>query len=208
MIVHVPFAKPAAVLHGKQAIRIDQTLGVQSETLDFTPKIGGAILFVQLIEVHQAAFAANEPDTFHSLRRTSRNGIMHGLLQIRLYGIKQTRRWIHVDEHAIRHGIMQPFQILFDDPVGTDRHKAVKSATFGNHIVKIAEHGQFHTLLPSIAFECRTQISEIGITQRLIGFLVVKQGHLMRNHDAFGLHAVAKFLADLNDLATRLLADG
>ena len=37
-----------------------------------------------------------------------------------------------------------------------------KSATFGNHIVKIAEHGQFHTLLPSIAFECRTQYVKLG----------------------------------------------
>ena len=78
---------------------------------------------------------------------------MYGLLQIRLHGIKQIRRRIHINEHAIWHGFMQPPQVLFTNPVSADRHEAVELGTARNHVIKVVEHRHFHALLLRIAFE-------------------------------------------------------
>ena len=133
---------------------------------------------------------------------------MYGLLQIRLHGIEQIRRRIHINEHAIRHDPVQPFQFLLANLVGADYHETVELGTGRNHVIEVVEHRHFHALLLSIALERRTQISEIGVTQRFFGLLIIKQRDLMRNDDAFGLHAVAEIFTRLNDLTTRLLTHG
>ena len=68
------------------------------------------------------------------------------------------------------------------------------------------EHGQLHALLGGVAFQRGTQIREVGVAQHLVGLLIVKQSHLVRNDDALGLGTVPQLLAGLDDRAARLLA--
>ena len=153
MVAHEPLPQSTSVAHCEQSVGIHEPVGLNAETSRFTAEIRSAVLLVDLIEVHQAALAANKPDTFHALGRTRRNRIMYGLLQIRLHGIEQIRRRIYVNEHAIRHGFMQPFQVLFTNSVSADRHETVELGTARNHVIKVVEHRHFHALLLRIAFE-------------------------------------------------------
>ena len=153
MVAHELLPQRTAVAHGEQAVGIHQSVGLNTETPCLTTEICGAILLIDLIKVHQAALASDESNALHALGSTGRDRIMHGLLQIRLHGIEQIRRRIHVNEHAIRHGPMQPLQVFLADLVGADRHEPVEFGTASDHIVEIVEHRHFHALLFRIAFE-------------------------------------------------------
>ncbi len=153
MVAHELLPQRTAVAHGEQAVGIHQSVGLNTETPCLTTEICGAILLIDLIKVHQAALASDESNALHALGSTGRDRIMHGLLQIRLHGIEQIRRRIHVNEHAIRHGPMQPLQVFLADLVGAYRHEPVEFGTASDHIVEIVEHRHFHALLFRIAFE-------------------------------------------------------
>ena len=112
MILHQLTPLQTAVFHSERAVRIHQSLRIQSQAQRPIAECERTNIFRIFMLAHNVAQAANEADPRATRPHKRVDRIQYGLFQIRLYRIEQCRRRIDVDEYAVGELLMQAVKRL------------------------------------------------------------------------------------------------
>ena len=122
MILHQLTPLQTAVFHSERAVRIHQSLRIQTQAQRPIAECERTNVFRIFMLAHNVAQAANEADSRAARPHKRVDRIQDRLFQIGLHRIEQCRRRIDVDEDAVGKLLMQTVQASYD-PTATGQSK-------------------------------------------------------------------------------------
>ena len=143
--------------------------------------------------------AADKGDTLTPLFTQRVDRVNDRLLQVGAHRMKERRRGVDVDKHAVRERLIQTVEVDLRDRRRTDGHKAGELLRSIDERVHGREERQAHHVLHRTLAQCLTHVGKIGILGSVRGIEVLKHRYGLRDAGARCAQCVAELVGYLDD---------
>ena len=151
------------------------------------------------MRAHHVPGAADKGDTLTPLLTQRVDRVNDRLLQVGAHRMKERRRGVDVDKHAVRERLIQTVEVVLRDRRWTDGHKARELVRSIDERVHGREERQAHHVLHRTLSQCLTHVGKIGILGSVRGIEVLKHRDGLRDAGARCAQRVAELVGYLDD---------